>query len=45
MADLAADRLRGGDMGVADEIDNAVAFFERSLLAVLPPLYADWQRA
>ncbi len=37
--------LRRADLGVADEIDNAVAFFERSLLAVLPRLYADWERA
>jgi phosphoenolpyruvate carboxylase len=36
--------LRRTDLGVSDEIDNAVSFFERSFLRELPPLYAKWRR-
>src|SRR5205823_6286576 len=35
--------LRQVKIAVADEIWNAVSFFERSFLAVLPKLYAHWQ--
>ena len=36
--------LRRAALGVADEIDNTIAFFDRSLLRELPALYADWSR-
>jgi phosphoenolpyruvate carboxylase len=35
--------LRRVKIAVADEIWNAVSFFERSFLAVLPKLYAHWR--
>ena len=35
--------LRRVKIAVSDEIWNAVSFFERSFLAVLPKLYAHWQ--
>ena len=35
--------LRRVKVAVSDEIWNAVSFFERSFLAVLPKLYAHWQ--
>ncbi|HXV01332.1 MAG TPA: phosphoenolpyruvate carboxylase [Caulobacteraceae bacterium] len=35
--------LRGVKIGVADEIENAVSYFERSFLAALPALYARWR--
>lgn len=35
--------LRRVKIAVADEIWNAVSFFERSFLTVLPKLYAHWQ--
>ena len=34
--------LRGVKLGVGDEIENAVSYFERSFLPVLPRLYAHW---
>ncbi|HEV7157589.1 MAG TPA: phosphoenolpyruvate carboxylase [Caulobacteraceae bacterium] len=34
--------LRGVRLGVEDEIDNAVSYFERSFLSVLPALYRRW---
>ncbi len=37
--------LRRADLGVTDEIDNTVAYFERSLLGEVPRLYAKWERA
>ncbi|HEY9236831.1 MULTISPECIES: phosphoenolpyruvate carboxylase [Phenylobacterium] len=36
--------LRGARLGVIDEIENAVSFFERSFLEELPRLYARWTR-
>ena len=36
--------LRRAKLGVPDEIDNAVSFFETSFLDQLPALYADWTR-
>jgi len=35
--------LRSVKPEVADEIENAVSFFERSFLAALPALYAHWR--
>ncbi|HEY2480630.1 MAG TPA: phosphoenolpyruvate carboxylase [Caulobacteraceae bacterium] len=35
--------LRGVRIGVADEIENAVSYFERSFLTALPALYAQWR--
>jgi phosphoenolpyruvate carboxylase len=35
--------LRGARIGVVDEIENAVSYFERSFLAALPALYARWR--
>jgi phosphoenolpyruvate carboxylase len=35
--------LRSLKPGVADEIENAVSYFERSFLAVIPRLYAHWR--
>ncbi|MES2721753.1 MAG: phosphoenolpyruvate carboxylase [Pseudomonadota bacterium] len=35
--------LRGVKLGVADEIENAVSYFERSFLTELPRLYAHWR--
>jgi len=35
--------LRGVKPGVADEIENAVSYFERSFLEALPQLYARWE--
>ncbi|HEY2177321.1 MAG TPA: phosphoenolpyruvate carboxylase, partial [Caulobacteraceae bacterium] len=32
-------------IGVVDEIENAVSYFERSFLAALPALYARWSEA
>jgi len=37
--------LRSVRPGVADEIETAVSYFERSFLEVLPRLYARWGRA
>jgi phosphoenolpyruvate carboxylase len=34
--------LRTAKIAVADEIENAVSFFERSFLTALPALYAHW---
>ena len=34
--------LRGVKLGVGDEIENAVSYFERSFLKALPALYAQW---
>ncbi|HEY8572387.1 phosphoenolpyruvate carboxylase [Phenylobacterium sp.] len=34
--------LRNVKIGVADEIENAVSYFERSFLAEIPRLYAHW---
>ncbi|HEX5380218.1 MAG TPA: phosphoenolpyruvate carboxylase, partial [Phenylobacterium sp.] len=34
--------LRDVKLGVGDEIDNAVSYFERSFLPALPRLYAHW---
>ncbi|WP_411288304.1 phosphoenolpyruvate carboxylase [Phenylobacterium sp.] len=34
--------LRNVKLGVGDEIDNAVSYFERSFLTGLPALYAHW---
>ena len=36
--------LRRTSMGVSDEVENAVAFFERSLLREMPRLYGAWSR-
>ncbi len=36
--------LRGVRLGVIDEIETAVSYFERSFLAELPRLYAHWER-
>jgi phosphoenolpyruvate carboxylase len=36
--------LRGVRLGVIDEIETAVSYFERSFLAELPRLYARWTR-
>ncbi|CAN7419096.1 phosphoenolpyruvate carboxylase [Phenylobacterium sp. LjRoot164] len=36
--------LRGVRLGVIDEIETAVSYFERSFLAELPKLYARWTR-
>lgn len=36
--------LRGVRLGVIDEIETAVSYFERSFLAELPRLYARWSR-
>lgn len=36
--------LRGVRLGVIDEIETAVSYFDRSFLAVLPRLYAHWSR-
>jgi phosphoenolpyruvate carboxylase len=35
--------LRGVSIGVIDEIDNAVSYFERSFLTALPALYDRWR--
>jgi len=35
--------LRGVRIEVADEIENAVSYFERSFLTALPALYAQWR--
>ncbi len=35
--------LRAAKIGVADEIENAVSYFERSFLPGLPKLYAHWR--
>ena len=35
--------LRTAKIAVADEIENAVSFFERSFLTALPALYAHWR--
>jgi phosphoenolpyruvate carboxylase len=35
--------LRSVKLGVGDEIENAVSYFERSFLPELPRLYAHWQ--
>jgi phosphoenolpyruvate carboxylase len=35
--------LRGVKLGVTDEIENAVSYFERSFLTELPKLYAHWR--
>ena len=35
--------LRGARIAVADEIENAVFYFERSFLTALPALYAHWR--
>ncbi|MDB5452508.1 MAG: Phosphoenolpyruvate carboxylase [Caulobacteraceae bacterium] len=35
--------LRAAKIGVADEIENAVSYFERSFLPGLPLLYAHWR--
>jgi phosphoenolpyruvate carboxylase len=35
--------LRAAKIGVADEIENAVSYFERSFLPGLPRLYAHWE--
>ncbi len=35
--------LRGARIGVADEIENAVSYIERSFLTALPALYARWR--
>jgi phosphoenolpyruvate carboxylase len=35
--------LRNVKLGVGDEIENAVSYFERSFLAELPKLYAHWR--
>jgi phosphoenolpyruvate carboxylase len=37
--------LRTTGLGVRDEIENAVSYFERVLLDELPRLYADWRKA
>ncbi len=37
--------LRSVKLGVGDEIENAVSYFERSFLPELPKLYAHWLRA
>ena len=34
--------LRTFGITVADEVENAVSYFERSFLAAIPQLYADW---
>ena len=34
--------LRSVKLGVGDEIENAVSYFERSFLPAIPKLYADW---
>ncbi len=34
--------LRGASIGVIDEIENAVSYFERSFLTALPAVYARW---
>ena len=36
--------LRGVRIGVADEIENAVSYFERSFLSALPALYDHWRQ-
>jgi len=36
--------LRGARLGVIDEIETAVSYFERSFLEELPRLYARWTR-
>lgn len=36
--------LRGVRLGVVDEIETAVSYFERSFLAEVPRLYARWSR-
>ncbi len=35
--------LRGVKLGVTDEIENAISYFERSFLSELPKLYAHWR--
>ena len=35
--------LRGVKLGVTDEIENAISYFERSFLTELPRLYAHWR--
>jgi phosphoenolpyruvate carboxylase len=37
--------LRAASLGVADEIENAVSFFERTFIAELPQVYADLDAA
>ena len=41
----ATRQLRPVSLGVADEIDNAVSFFERTFLTELPRVYADLEAA
>ena len=41
----ATRQLRPVSLGVADEIDNAVSFFERTFLSELPRVYADLEAA
>ena len=41
----ATRQLRPTSLGVADEIENAVSFFERTFLAELPRVYGDLQTA
>ena len=41
----ATRQLRPMSLGVADEIDNAVSFFERTFLPELPRVYADLEAA
>ncbi len=41
----ATRQLRPVSLGVADEIDNAVSFFERTFLTELPRVYADLETA
>jgi phosphoenolpyruvate carboxylase len=36
--------LRGARIGVADEVENAVSYFERSFLIALPALYDRWRK-
>ena len=41
----ATRQLRPTSLGVADEIENAVSFFERTFIAELPRVYADLEAA
>ncbi|HZZ89613.1 MAG TPA: phosphoenolpyruvate carboxylase [Caulobacteraceae bacterium] len=41
----ATRQLRPTSLGVADEIDNAVSFFQRTFIAELPKVYADLEVA
>lgn len=41
----ATRQLRPVSLGVADEIDNAVSFFERTFLPAVPRVYADLEAA